>query len=242
MPFARRAFPFALLTIAPVVLRAQSAPVGVIDGVVTDTNLVRLSDATVSILGSKIRVSTGDNGRFRITGLRSGNYILTVHRIGYVAIAVATTVVPGDTLRPSFELQRITTELDTMIVTAKSAVARMTEFESRRKTGIGYFLSADDIERKVSIGLGDVIREIPTVDIDTRGMFSQVAINKRSGGCMFQIYLDGLPMPTPTDLQVLPRPQQIAGIEVYSGPATVPLQYKFGRANCGVMLIWTKSG
>ena len=87
---SRAAVLIAFLMLATPTLRAQNRPAfGVIDGVVSDTNLVALADATVSILGSAVRVATGANGRFRITGLRTGNYILAVQRIGYVPIAVA---------------------------------------------------------------------------------------------------------------------------------------------------------
>lgn len=135
------------LAFAPATSLAQSAAArGVIDGVVTDTNLVALGSATVSILGSDLKVSTGDNGRFRITGLHSGNYILAVHRLGYVPVAVGMGLTAIDTLRPSFELRRVATALDTMIVTAKSAPQRLDEFEQRRAHGEGHFITAADIE------------------------------------------------------------------------------------------------
>jgi hypothetical protein len=49
-------------------------------------------------------------------------------------------------------------------------------------------------------------------------------------------------MPIPTDLNTIPRPSDLAGIEIYSGPATVPAQYLGQRTTCGVILFWTKSG
>ncbi len=65
----------ACLAIAP--LRAQvAAPRGTLDGIVTDTSLAPLSSASVWILGTKLEVSTGDNGRFRITGIPAGTYIV----------------------------------------------------------------------------------------------------------------------------------------------------------------------
>ena len=156
-----------------------------IDGIVTDTNLVTLSGATVSILGSSLSVPTGDNGRFRIAGLHAGNYILTVHRIGYVPIAVATTVADGDTLRPSFALQRIVSALDTMIVTAKSLATRMSEFEDRRKLGFGHFITAEDIEKRNATFLADVIRTVLSVGISERTPGVQIAYNMRGmGGCL----------------------------------------------------------
>jgi TonB-dependent Receptor Plug Domain/Carboxypeptidase regulatory-like domain len=234
----------SLLALGATTSSAQPhAALGVIDGIVTDTNLVTLSGATVSILGSALSVSTGDNGRFRIVGLHAGNFILTVHRIGYVPVAVATTVVNGDTLRPSFALQRIVSALDTMIVTAKSLATRMSEFEDRRKLGFAHFITADEIEKRNATFLADVIRTVLSVDISEKKAGKQYAYNMRGmGGCAFQIYLDGMPMPTPTNLLQLPPPRDLAGIEIYSGPATIPLQYKSGNANCGVMLLWTKIG
>ena len=44
------------------------------------------------------------------------------------------------------------------------------------------------------------------------------------------------------NLDNLPSPKEIAGIEMYPGPATAPLQYGGSGTRCGVILIWTKSG
>src|SRR6478609_5534790 len=56
---------------------------GIIDGVVSDTGLVPLQAAFVSILGTNIRVGTGPNGRFRITQVPEGRYLVIVKRVGY---------------------------------------------------------------------------------------------------------------------------------------------------------------
>jgi hypothetical protein len=223
---------------------------GVIDGIVTDTNLVALNDATVSILGSEIRVKTGDNGRFHIVGLHSGNYVLTVHHIGYVPVAAAMGVAEHDTLRPSFTLQRIARALDTMIVTERSLTQRLNEFEERRRVGLGgHFITAEEIEKRNSVYVADIIRVVPSVGIAEKRAGVQVAHNIRGGngvpgvpGCPFQLFLDGVPMPPLTNLASLPPPRDLAGIEIYSGPATIPLQYKYGTASCGVILFWTKTG
>src|SRR4051794_29576674 len=49
---------------------------GTIDGVVSDTALAPLQAAFVSILGTKIRVGTGPNGRFRIVKVPVGQYLV----------------------------------------------------------------------------------------------------------------------------------------------------------------------
>ena len=82
---------------------------------------------------------------------------------------------------------------------------------------------------------------VPSVAIDERRMFQQVAISTRDG-CRFNIYVDGMPMERGTNLMNLPSPKDFAGIEIYSGPATIPVQYKPMVGNCGVILFWTKRG
>lgn len=41
-------------------------------------------------------------------------------------------------------------------------------------------------------------------------------------------------------LELLPTPKEIAGIEVYDGPATVPAQFNGLDRRCGMVLVWTK--
>jgi len=219
---------------------AQSRPTGTIDGIVTDTNVVSLGNATISMLGSALRVATGDNGRFRIVDVQPGNYVLSVRHIGYASLAVALSIAAGDTARPSLTMRPIVAALDTMISSAKTLPARMSEFDYRRKLGFGHFISGEEIEKRNEVFLADLIRTVLSVTIAEKG-FRQVAVNTRAG-CAFQIYLDGLAIPLTPDLRDLPSPRELAGIEIYSGPATIPVQYRYGNASCGVILIWTKSG
>ena len=79
---------------------------GTIDGVVSDTNLVPLRGAFVSILGTKIRVGTGPNGRFRIVDVPAGQYLVIVRRGGYHPTSAVIEVPTTDTLRLSYTLTR----------------------------------------------------------------------------------------------------------------------------------------
>ena len=42
--------------------------------------------------------------------------------------------------------------------------------------------------------------------------------------------------------QVIPRPQDVYGIEVHRNVATAPPQYQPLNSTCGVILIWTQRG
>ena len=57
-----------------------------------------------------------------------------------------------------------------------------------------------------------------------------------------QVLVDEVPMPSPFNLDLLPPPRDLAGIEVYAGPATTPPRFSGMDRGCGVILVWTKSG
>ena len=55
----------------------------VIDGIVSDTGLVPLEGATISIVGLPVRVVTNARGHFRVVDVREGEYVLIVTRRGF---------------------------------------------------------------------------------------------------------------------------------------------------------------
>jgi hypothetical protein len=224
---------------------AQARPASAgIDGVVTDTSLAPIPGASVSLLGSRIHVVTGENGRFRIVALPAGQHVVVVHRLGHVPVSAVLQLADGDTARPSLMLRPIVRALDTMVVSERAYTARMSEFEERRKAGYGHFLTQADIERRHAVFFGDLIRPVLSVRVVTGAgvhVFEEYAHSVRSG-CAFTVFLDGVQLPKPTDLNQLSSPNDVAGIEIYSGPATIPVQYNTQGAWCGVILVWTKSG
>jgi hypothetical protein len=66
--------------------------------------------------------------------------------------------------------------------------------------------------------------------------------NPSLGACPMQVVLDQVPLPMPFNLDLLPPPRDLAGIEVYAGPSTTPLQFSGYNRGCGVILVWTKDG
>ena len=117
---------------APALWAQSRPPLGVIDGIVTDTSLAPIGDATVSIIGSRLNVVTGGNGRFRISDVAPGAYIVLIRRIGFEAASANVQVTEADTLRLAFSLERIMTRLDTVVVEGPRATPRFSEFDARR--------------------------------------------------------------------------------------------------------------
>ena len=233
------------LLAAFLVLAAASPPAGaqsdsargVVDGFVTDTSLVPLADAVASIVGSGIQVVTGANGRFQIHGLPTGRHYLLIRRLGYQPVSTELRIIEGDTVRASFALERIATALDTVVVAAKRRSARLEEFEARRSLGIGQFMTEAEIEKLNVVEIDDLLHRLtPNRTRPARRLGPGAACERQ------QWYLDGVLLPPTMKSDELPSPKDLAGIEFYASPATIPPQYKTisGGGFCGVVLMWTK--
>jgi hypothetical protein len=102
-------------------------------------------------------------------------------------------------------------------------VLRIAEFEARKRRR-GKFMDRR-IERQNAVFYDRSSSEIP-IDLPSPtfvGDHRVLRVEHARGGnpgraCPMQVYLDQIPLPTPFNLDLLPSPKQIAGIEVYSGP------------------------
>jgi hypothetical protein len=228
---------------------------GVIDGLVTDSLLSPLQGATVQIVRTEVRVGTGPNGRFRMTDVPAGQYLVIARRVGFRPTSGIVEVAAGDTLRLSYALERLPTSLEAVVVTEQRLSLRMAEFELRRKAGEGEFLTEAQISRRASIDTRDLLATFKAVTVSpsyTNGSIADYyAMSKRSGiggmagsggfgACVMQVVLDGVVLPSPFNLTLLPSPKWVAGLEVYAGPATIPPQFSGYNRGCGVVLVWTK--
>ena len=177
-----------------------------------------------------------------------------LRRVGYVASAVTVGErEAGDSvlvlMAPSSAQA-----LSTVEVRTNAVVSRYSDFDRRRMTGGGgIFLNDSQIVKGGHMRLTDLFRRFPSLKvIDSGGtaLVSSARAKKPSslkGGfdlapCVFQVVVDDVRMPWGFDLDLLSR-DEIHGIEVYPGPATIPMEYRSTRtdAMCGMIAIWTKS-
>jgi hypothetical protein len=230
--------------------RAQQArAAGIIDGIVSDSNLVPLSGVEVTIQRTSIRVVTGDNGRFRIRDVASGTYLLVVRHIGFRPVAQLAGVVEGDTLRLSIQMETAKPSLDTVRINADPA-----GFAWRRGLGVGQFITAADIDRENPRTTTSLIRTRDamryTLDRDGHPFVAMSAGPRRI--CTPLVLLDGFPIPAgsapsvagvPT-LDWALHPPEIGGVEIYVNASQVPAQFATFKErknpDCGVIVFWTR--
>lgn len=231
-----------------------NAQLGTIEGIVTDTSLRPMQGADVSVIGTSTRLKTGVNGRFQLVQIPPGQYLLVVRQIGFAPTSAIIDVAAADTLRLAYTLERSATVMDTVRVTGRRVTLRMLDFERRRLQGVGQFITQEDLDRRGSMAVSDFLRGVRGVEVSriTSDAFAgTVALSRREGGtllgegsgaCPMQVLLDGIVLPRNFNLDLLPPPKQVAGVEVYSGAATVPPQFGGVDRRCGLIAVWTRDG
>jgi hypothetical protein len=244
------------LPFAYVVAQAQTRPTasaatgerGAIFGAVTDTALVPIADTDIEFVGTAIQVKSDATGRFLVTSLPPGSYIVIARRVSFQASVNVADVRAGDTLRLAFLLQPTAAELTPVVVTERAGSARLREFESRRAKGVGEFFTQQQIEARNVQAVIDLLRQSKTIRLKPHGA-GFYALSGRNFGyeCYMQIYIDGLPLGAgETVLTTLPSPKELMGIEIYAGAATTPIWLPFARdvaqTGCGVIMLWTRDG
>lgn len=241
----------ALLVFAPALAVAQGKSRGAIDGVVRDSDLRPLGNASAWILGTGVELTTRENGRFRMLDVPAGEYIIVVRKIGYAPFSTVLQVPADDTIRPSFELAKADVSLDTIRVTAAAPKfsPMLQEFEDRRKLGRGQYITEDMIRKFNFADLGDYLRTMHSISVGANG----VPVAMRFPQCPLQWFVDGVMLPTPKDANAeMPKVGEIYGVEVYTTIGSIPVQYatmgtgngnaQRGGSFCGVILLWTKRG
>jgi hypothetical protein len=232
---------------APAVADAQERDTrasGAITGVVRDSGGSSIGGASVAVVGTVLRATSDTGGRFRLGGLPVGALTLQVRRLGYRAVSVPVSIQDGATGTVSVTLLPVPRELDPVLVEAsrQPSVRYLQGFYERRSKGHGYFITRDQIQTREWSDMTDVLRSlVPAVRI-TSSRMARNAVRLRGSRCAPLVWLDGAPaMAGEFDLDVI-SPETVSGVEVYPGPATVPVEFRSTRGleSCGVIVVWSR--
>ena len=114
---------------------------GTIEGRVVDQTGAGIGGASVTIRGSRLAVSTGADGRYRLESVAAGEVELIARAIGYRASAKTVRVREGAVTTADFTLTADPNRLEELIVTAD---------ESRSKQGfaVGALAAAPSVHRR----------------------------------------------------------------------------------------------
>ena len=233
----------ALLLAAHLARSAQAQ--GTVIGRVTDQTLSPIRDAEVVISRMGAPTRSDSTGRFHFRGVPPGLQRIDVRRLGFAPASIEVLVPDHDSVVVQIRLVPSAQPLPAVPVEgAQPMDYRLKDFERRRSSGVGQFLTAADLAPERSKSLGDVVGRLRGTYVvrsttaacltATRGAQSvQNAAtgwcgNQSIGGayCPVAVFVDGYPSYTGHHEEVFNlnslRADEVFGVEFYSGAGTIP--------------------
>ncbi len=220
-----------------------------------------LAGAQVGIVGGP-QVRANARGEWTLTDAPSGTRTVEARAVGFYPQREIVDVVDG-AADVHIAMPTLSSVLETMrVVSARNRQGTLRAFQERSRTGVGRFLNAQDIARHQPMTTSELFYIVPgvyvEVDPDTTSLF---AVGTRTTGddvaislgamivmrgtfthrCIPAIYFNGMAMInlTTRDIDSFMRPEEIAGIEVYTAEQA-PAQFTNPVRGCGSIVFWTK--
>ena len=211
-------------------------------GVVKDSAGAAIADVEVLAIRAGISTRSDGAGRFLLSSLARGPTDLSVRRIAYAPVVVSVDVPETDTVDIEIRLGSASQSLPAVIVKGRADRKRaLEEFESRRKSGVGHFITRADIEKRHPLLLSDMVRSIPgaTIVLVENGR-PALRFARAQSGCPPQYFVDGIRV-TGFNIDDV-QPGDVEGVELYAGPAGLPPEFNqlYGTTVCGTVAIWTR--
>ena len=208
-----------------------------------------LAGARVALRGTDLETVADASGAFVLNNLPGGTQTVEARAIGFVPIARSVTLSSKRPLRLDIRFDSAARILETVEVTGERVYDSATRgFMDAKKRGFGFFIDRETIENRQAFNTSDLLRSAPGVTVSNGGPpGSQSSIQIRgvsslNGACQPGVVVDGLQLNgSAGDIDVLARPEDIAGIAIYRGASEVPVEYSNG-SSCGLIQIWTRRG
>jgi len=239
MPRSRFSFALSLalaLEVPAQPAAAQEGTASMVGRLIDRGTRAPITGATVVLASTGIATTSDSAGQFRYGGLVPGSHLFEVSAVGYEKSAWRVRLDAGEQVRV-FELDVLSYQLPEVQVEAHGLLA---EFERRRARGMGFFFTREEIERRHSTTLSDLMRGVPGVQTTCRRGACVIQLSRSPRGCRPEYYLDGFP----ASFSVGPDfpLTGIYGIEVYRTASETPAEFRKPELRCGVVLIWSRMG
>jgi hypothetical protein len=240
---ARRAL-FAVGAIASVTSPARAQrKTGTLTGIVRDDAGAPVVSVEVAAIKHGIVARTDSVGRFILATLPSGALDLTFRRLAFEPVVVTIDLPANDTTEVEVKLTVVAQRLTGVVVNDRAPKKKrvLEGFEARRRQGIGYFVTREQIEKRDPRLLSDMLRMIPgTILIAGDAGRITLRFTRSARNCPPQFFVDGI-QATGMGIDDV-SPIDVEGVEIFAGAAGLPSEFARMRStsNCGTVLIWTR--
>ena len=208
-------------------------------GTVVDPAGKPVANAHALLWGTDVDVQTSERGAFVLDSLPGGTHTLEIRVIGYIPVMRVVQLAASRPATIEVTLDKAAVILATETVRGKLVYSRgLAEFDRRRRSGFGRYMSPADIERRPNARLSSLLQGM--LGVYVRGSSGSSTVMMRgdmSGDCTPSLYVDGN-RGFSEDFDYL-FSDEIAGIEVYSRESQRPAGY-IDSNHCGAILVWTR--
>ncbi|MGH7562694.1 MAG: carboxypeptidase regulatory-like domain-containing protein [Gemmatimonadales bacterium] len=218
----------------------EPAPGGVIGRVFDERTNEVLTDVLVYLDGTRREVNLSNQGRFVITGLPPGAHRLEVRAIGYRPYVLEVSLRAGQMAEHRFPMVFTGDRLPDVAVESRHSklLPRFADFERRRQTGFGHFITRDEIQARGYMSMGDALRTVKGVRVDCGALDCLIRMARSTPQCFPSFWIDGTLARSFASTTPI---SDVQGIEVYRGPSDAPGEFAGTTAGCGVIVIWTRA-
>ena len=120
----------------------------------------------VEVVGTDVVALTNDKGEFTLRNLPSGSQMLLARHLGFGAETVPVDLSSREPKQVTIKLPKYVAVIEPVIVRARHiASLDKVGFTARQKSGAGYFLDPDQIQRMHPQRLTDILRNVPGLRI-----------------------------------------------------------------------------
>ena len=257
-PGAPVAFLLILAAAGPLEVVAQAARSSVEGQIVSRQTMLPVEGARIALrrlvagsdsaVDSARMVRSDSGGRFLFEKLEAGRYrIAAAHLLDSLP---PTVIELARSERLEVELMvghadfnspmTILPELTTVANPVPRTLSVRDEFEHRRRTGVGQFITRDMILQRNPGRAEDLFRMASGIEIRCAGGFCLPRVVRSPATCWPTVNLDG----APADVRVLAGmlPRDIHAIEIYLGISEAPfeLNSRGKDMRCGLIVVWTR--
>jgi hypothetical protein len=241
------------------VLRPTQQGVAALEIVVTDDRGAPVAEAVLDVSPASAAartILTDASGRAMVPNVEPGRVTVRARRIGFAAGQISMMVTEGSVKLPIvMSAVRVPTLDAVHVVGAREERGRLADFEARRLLHQATVsITREEIQKRNPVETWQMLTGLASIDVTVRD--SRVVATSRRAlvnefnttqPCFVLFMVDGVALRKTDDqggvnLQDLPHPDEIHGIEVFAGPSTIPLQYggTGGGKWCGLIAIWTR--
>jgi hypothetical protein len=149
--------------------------------------------ARARVLGHAFAVSD-QNGTILLDSLPGGSQTLEVRALGFVPFTRAVHLAAPASATDTITLSSVRSLLDTVRVrTGRVYAADATGFEARRKSGIGEYITRDEVDRWQPFQLTSLLQARPGVGMEDTKFGDQLIRMRKGlgGGCTPTVWVDG---------------------------------------------------